>query len=242
MLQSEVNKDINYKYTGQEHDDETGLDNYKARWYDSDAPRFLMIDPMWAKYQSFTPYNYCANNPISFVDPDGRDGVAITKSAFDMVYAAYQSDLATYDHTDIVPYKWGGWALALTTAVVAHEVAKAMQSRQTRIKSKESANKPQSGEARKAKSKGAKNKKTAGKDIKPAENNSAPDVVGQSENVGGNEISPHLSPLGRVAVGAAATAAAASKANQGSEGNANQTNNSNNNTPSVNRRDENRNR
>ncbi len=29
-------------------------------------------DPMWHKYPHLTPYNYCANNPVMLVEPDGR--------------------------------------------------------------------------------------------------------------------------------------------------------------------------
>ncbi len=28
-------------------------------------------DPMWHKYPHLTPYHYCSNNPIMFVDPTG---------------------------------------------------------------------------------------------------------------------------------------------------------------------------
>ncbi|MBN1971954.1 MAG: hypothetical protein JW870_21560 [Candidatus Delongbacteria bacterium] len=35
--------------------------------------RFLSVDPMARKYPEMNPYGYCANNPILYVDPDGRD-------------------------------------------------------------------------------------------------------------------------------------------------------------------------
>ena len=34
---------------------------------------WLSVDPMSDKYPSMSPYNYCANNPVILVDPDGRD-------------------------------------------------------------------------------------------------------------------------------------------------------------------------
>ena len=35
--------------------------------------RYLSIDPLTEKYYSISPYAYCANNPVKFIDPDGRD-------------------------------------------------------------------------------------------------------------------------------------------------------------------------
>ena len=37
------------------------------------AQMWLSVDPMSDKYPSMSPYNYCANNPVILVDPDGED-------------------------------------------------------------------------------------------------------------------------------------------------------------------------
>lgn len=58
-----------YLYTGQEWDPELGLYNYHARQYDPTLARFLTPDPAG---QSSSPYTYCNNNPINYVDPSGK--------------------------------------------------------------------------------------------------------------------------------------------------------------------------
>ncbi|NEP11982.1 MAG: RHS repeat-associated core domain-containing protein [Symploca sp. SIO2C1] len=59
---------IRYLYTGHEYDEETGLYNMIARFYDPDLYRFYTPDPA-KQYPS--PYIYVGNQPISLVDPTG---------------------------------------------------------------------------------------------------------------------------------------------------------------------------
>lgn len=60
------------KFTGKERDSETGLDYFGARYYDSSIGRWLSADPLADKYPHASPYNYVLNNPMGFVDPDGK--------------------------------------------------------------------------------------------------------------------------------------------------------------------------
>ncbi len=62
-----------YTFSGKEKDSETGYGYFGARYYDSGLSIWLSIDPMSDKYPSMSPYNYCANNPVILVDPDGRE-------------------------------------------------------------------------------------------------------------------------------------------------------------------------
>lgn len=63
-----------YKYNGKELDQMHGLNlyDYSARYYESAIGRFTSVDPLAEKYYSWSPYAYCANNPIRFIDPTGE--------------------------------------------------------------------------------------------------------------------------------------------------------------------------
>ena len=63
-----------YKYNGKELDLMHGLNTYDygARQHDPILARWDRIDPLCEKYYSTSPYNYCLNNPVMLVDPDGR--------------------------------------------------------------------------------------------------------------------------------------------------------------------------
>lgn len=51
-----------------------GIDEYdsQARWYYPAIMRTTTMDPLCEKYYSTSPYAWCNNNPVNYVDPDGR--------------------------------------------------------------------------------------------------------------------------------------------------------------------------
>jgi RHS repeat-associated protein len=71
--------------TEHERDSETGYDYRGARFYDADLARFLSTDPLAADYPNLSPYAYVANNPIMYIDPDGRKILPHNKKADDAV-------------------------------------------------------------------------------------------------------------------------------------------------------------
>ncbi len=60
-----------YSFNAKELDEETGMYYYEARYYK--PPVFTSRDPMFEKYFWMSPYAYCANNPVKYVDPSGED-------------------------------------------------------------------------------------------------------------------------------------------------------------------------
>ena len=73
-----------YKYNGnelqsEEFSDKSGLETYDfgARMHDPQIGRLWQIDPLANKLHNIylSPYCYVANNPLIFIDPDGRDRI-----------------------------------------------------------------------------------------------------------------------------------------------------------------------
>ncbi len=74
--------DAKYKFTGKERDVETSLDYFGARYYDSWRGQWLSVDPRADKYPGWSPYMYSADNPIGFLDPDGREVYGVNFAYF----------------------------------------------------------------------------------------------------------------------------------------------------------------
>ena len=63
------------KFNGKEYQDELGLNvyDYHARSYMSDLAKTTTHDPHAQNYYSLSPYSFLNNNPIVFIDPNGKD-------------------------------------------------------------------------------------------------------------------------------------------------------------------------
>lgn len=60
-------------FTSKELDKETGLYYFGARYQDPKLGIFISVDPLAEKRPEYTSYVYCGNNPVKFIDPDGKD-------------------------------------------------------------------------------------------------------------------------------------------------------------------------
>ncbi len=86
-----VDYDNPFKFNGKELDTETGLYYYGARYYDPTLSVWLGVDPLAEKYTAWSSYAYCLDNPIIYIDHDGREVLPTNKlKANSSVYSFFQ--------------------------------------------------------------------------------------------------------------------------------------------------------
>lgn len=71
------NNDVRQRFIGKERDAETGLDYFGARYYAASAGRFTGVDPSRVSVklpdpQSWNRYTYALNNPLKYLDTNGK--------------------------------------------------------------------------------------------------------------------------------------------------------------------------
>ena len=92
-----LNADVQpYKYNGKELDLMHGLNTYDygARQHDPILARWDRIDPLCEDYYPYSPYNYCLDNPVKNIDPDGK----VVETAWDIANVVYDVGAAIYNH------------------------------------------------------------------------------------------------------------------------------------------------
>lgn len=93
-----------YGFNGKENDNETvgtgqGTQDYGSRIYNPVLGRWLSLDPLQTKYPFFSPYNFCGNNPVMFVDHDGKEitpSKAFLSTSFGDVYSDLMKNNMVY--------------------------------------------------------------------------------------------------------------------------------------------------
>jgi RHS repeat-associated protein len=89
------------KFSGKERDAESQLDYFGARYYDHTSYRFISVDPVipvqaaFYDPQSWNLYGFCRSNPVSQLDPDGRQAIEIWRYRYgtDATYGTYMVHL-----------------------------------------------------------------------------------------------------------------------------------------------------
>ncbi len=72
-----------YLFNAKELDAETRLYYYGARYLDPRISIWMSVDPMMEKYAGWSPYNYTIQNPLKYVDPDGKDKEEFAANSFE---------------------------------------------------------------------------------------------------------------------------------------------------------------
>lgn len=118
-----------YGFNGKEKDDEVkGSGNsldFGDRIYDPRLGRWLSTDPLQKKYPDLSPYNFTGNNPILFVDYDGKDfGIKIDHEAKTIVIVAnvYTTSKATYDQAKTSAGQWNAKSATVDGYTVTFQV------------------------------------------------------------------------------------------------------------------------
>ena len=93
-----------YKYGGKEMDRFSGLDAYDfgARSYFADRIQWGTMDPLCEKYYNVSPYAYCHNNPVMFIDMNGMKPDSISAALMSLLAYGYDNDA----YNELLNHQW----------------------------------------------------------------------------------------------------------------------------------------
>lgn len=96
-----------WKYNSKEFVEMHGLDEYdsEARWYYPAICRTTTMDPLAEDYYRISPYGWCENNPIRYLDLTGKS-THINEDG-DVVAVYDDNDLNIYQHSNDKLEEWG---------------------------------------------------------------------------------------------------------------------------------------
>ncbi len=76
------NNGLRYAFATGKEKDQSDLHYFGARYYDSSLGKFISVDPV----RTNKPYTYVRNNPLYFVDPDGKSPIAVNSAILNLFY------------------------------------------------------------------------------------------------------------------------------------------------------------
>jgi RHS repeat-associated protein len=94
------------QFTGKERDNETGLDYFGARYYSGAQGRWTSTDPILISNQRlvypqrWNLYSYSSNNPLAFIDPDGKEVQVLDDEALKRILSTLPKELQSFVQLD----------------------------------------------------------------------------------------------------------------------------------------------
>ncbi len=82
LLNTKTNKVVKFL------EEENEISSFKVEY----CSRFVTVDPLAEKYPWISPYAFCANNPVRFIDPDGMDVYRYDHKTEELVLAVKNDD------------------------------------------------------------------------------------------------------------------------------------------------------
>jgi len=101
LMGESTNGDVQrFKYNGKELDRLHGLDWYDYGARQMDGMRFTTIDPLAEKYYGISPYAYVLDNPVLYIDPDGKGSLQYLKAGYKLGRRVVRNGISALGQTE----------------------------------------------------------------------------------------------------------------------------------------------